>query len=402
MSGALRLNGGTSGYSELRAPDAAGDQTFFFPTSGGTLLVAGSEDDPTGLWVRNGTTLSPTNNGDNLAGIGTIDAAGTVVVGNYNSGDASSGGVQIKSGGAITLNSQPGTAASVSIFHAYKTSAEGNLSSVFSVTSQGNVTADGIIQAGDNPSNGAQFGVKLTPTGGVIIAGTDGLTMYDDSGSGNATAIIYSDGGISSSKNIITGTYNNSDASGASGVRLTASGQLSVQRDGDVDNDTDSRIQLLHGTTEVFGVKLDGSITTDGNINLTDGADRTLSISPERIISYNSPTTPLGYYGLSFGQSDGTCSFSIKNPGSSAAYYQIDIAWYGGSTQTGPQFVSYAFLIRNGAAGPGGHLTRTFPEAGNSATGSETYNSATESFDLSFTSTGAAVPYSTGRCIRIF
>ena len=40
MSGNLRLNGATSGYSELAAPDVAGDQTFTFPATGGTLAIA--------------------------------------------------------------------------------------------------------------------------------------------------------------------------------------------------------------------------------------------------------------------------------------------------------------------------------------------------------------------------
>lgn len=42
MSGALRLNGSTSGYSELKAPDVAGDQEFVFPSDGGTLMTEGS------------------------------------------------------------------------------------------------------------------------------------------------------------------------------------------------------------------------------------------------------------------------------------------------------------------------------------------------------------------------
>ena len=39
MSGNLRLNGTTSGYSELTAPAVAGDQTFTFPAAGGTLAT---------------------------------------------------------------------------------------------------------------------------------------------------------------------------------------------------------------------------------------------------------------------------------------------------------------------------------------------------------------------------
>lgn len=42
MSGNLRLNGTTSGYSELTAPAVAGDQTFTFPAAGGELVVNSS------------------------------------------------------------------------------------------------------------------------------------------------------------------------------------------------------------------------------------------------------------------------------------------------------------------------------------------------------------------------
>lgn len=39
MSGSLRLNGSTSGFSEITAPDVAGDQTFTLPAVGGNLVV---------------------------------------------------------------------------------------------------------------------------------------------------------------------------------------------------------------------------------------------------------------------------------------------------------------------------------------------------------------------------
>ena len=41
MSGSLRLNGSTSGFSEITAPDVAGDQTFTLPAVGGTLSTFG-------------------------------------------------------------------------------------------------------------------------------------------------------------------------------------------------------------------------------------------------------------------------------------------------------------------------------------------------------------------------
>ena len=57
MSGSLRLNGSTSGFSEITAPDVAGDQTFTLPAVGGTLSTS-TVVYQQGLWVptsRQGT-----------------------------------------------------------------------------------------------------------------------------------------------------------------------------------------------------------------------------------------------------------------------------------------------------------------------------------------------------------
>ena len=56
MSGSLRLNGSTSGFSEITAPDVAGDQTFTLPATGGTLSTS-TVVYQQGLWIP--TTQSP-------------------------------------------------------------------------------------------------------------------------------------------------------------------------------------------------------------------------------------------------------------------------------------------------------------------------------------------------------
>jgi hypothetical protein len=74
MSGSLRLNGSTSGFSEITAPDVAGDQTFTLPAVGGTLstvgirqIVEGSTstkvDNTTDSWMDTGltATITPTS-----------------------------------------------------------------------------------------------------------------------------------------------------------------------------------------------------------------------------------------------------------------------------------------------------------------------------------------------------
>ena len=48
MSGKLRLNGGISGFSEITAPDVAGDQTFTLPAVGGTLSTVDYQE---GFWT---------------------------------------------------------------------------------------------------------------------------------------------------------------------------------------------------------------------------------------------------------------------------------------------------------------------------------------------------------------
>ncbi len=57
MSGQLRIKGEFSGYSQLEAPQEAGNQTFVFPTTGGTLVVVSDDKAPApvgyqqGLWL---------------------------------------------------------------------------------------------------------------------------------------------------------------------------------------------------------------------------------------------------------------------------------------------------------------------------------------------------------------
>ena len=51
MSGSLRLNGSTSGFSEITAPDVAGDQTFTFPAVGGELVTSDNVVSPSNAGI---------------------------------------------------------------------------------------------------------------------------------------------------------------------------------------------------------------------------------------------------------------------------------------------------------------------------------------------------------------
>lgn len=97
MSGKLRLNGATSGYSELQAPDVAGDQTFTLPATGGELATKSGGGSVVGYqqgvwtptsggglnhsntsWSRIGNLVSinGTLTGQNSGGSGGIDLEG--------------------------------------------------------------------------------------------------------------------------------------------------------------------------------------------------------------------------------------------------------------------------------------------------------------------------------------
>jgi hypothetical protein len=73
----LRLNGSTSGYSEIEAPAVAGDQTFTLPGTGGTLLIKESSGD---------VDLGPlTIDGAASAGSVNLDSSGRLLVGTTSS-----------------------------------------------------------------------------------------------------------------------------------------------------------------------------------------------------------------------------------------------------------------------------------------------------------------------------
>lgn len=55
----LRLNGSASGYSEIAAPAAAGDQTFTLPTTGGTVLTNVSDIEAQVKTATNATGSAP-------------------------------------------------------------------------------------------------------------------------------------------------------------------------------------------------------------------------------------------------------------------------------------------------------------------------------------------------------
>jgi hypothetical protein len=149
MSGKLRLNGATSGYSELQAPDVAGDQTFTLPAVGGELMVTGGSGD---LWDRNGTALKPANAGDHVE-LGDWESVGSGL------------GMLIAASGQINLNR-------VSNGIALQVAAIGSSDPTIQLKGNGEIIAKDVITSTRLTGSGTRP-VYTDSSGGLTVSSSD-------------------------------------------------------------------------------------------------------------------------------------------------------------------------------------------------------------------------------------
>lgn len=95
--------------------------------------------------------------------------------------------------------------------------------------------------------------------------------------------------------------------------------------------------------------------------------------------------------GATAGTSTSVISFSIANTGQSFDAFIGYVWWYGGNTNTAAVPTQFSFVIRNGGAGPAGHIYAL--DTLGATTLAETYNSGTNAFDITLTSTTGSRPY---------
>ena len=123
-----------------------------------------------------------------------------------------------------------------------------------------------------------------------------------------------------------------------------------------------------------------------------EGMIRSDGIRPNS--TYLSPTIPFRISGsvLDSNGATSTISFSINNTGASFGSYIMYVYWFGGNTGTAVQPSIVSFSIRNGGAGPNGHIS----VINGNTTASETYNSSTNAFDITLNSPSGTYPYGGG------
>ena len=140
----LRLNGSTSGYSEINPPTVAGDQTFILPGTGGDLLTDGSD------------ITAQVKTATNASGTAPIYACRAWV--NFNG----TGTVAIRASGNVSSITDNGTGDYTVNF----TTALADANYVFNLSANDNGTGTG----GPSQSNGFSYGAWKRGTNSCVYA----------------------------------------------------------------------------------------------------------------------------------------------------------------------------------------------------------------------------------------
>ncbi|QIN96641.1 putative tail fiber protein [Synechococcus phage S-N03] len=149
MSGNLRLYGATSGYSQISAPDVAGDQIFVVPSLGGEVIVSGNNqslDLGTGdLSAADGTFSGNVRVGDTANYQTSLLAGNRIQFGNNVTGEAMH--QILKNGDAVSVtnfaNEEVNTKETFTVVS--RTGSAGVSSRKFAVASDGTVSVGGNI-----------------------------------------------------------------------------------------------------------------------------------------------------------------------------------------------------------------------------------------------------------------
>ena len=212
----LRLNGSTSGFTQIDAAAVAGDNSITLPTLSGAITIkdsSGNTEVGTGVTFNNpsANVFAISNSGGERLRIdssGSITAGGSIVSGaNPNLGGNS--GVQIVSDGIVRV-----AKASGNIFEAWTT---GSSTRTFAINANGNFSATGSLEIG---------------VGSVGTANAPGVSIYKNNSNAAYAPLYVSQG--STSGNLITGHNANSGENtftvASSGTIIAAAGNVNINK----------------------------------------------------------------------------------------------------------------------------------------------------------------------------
>ena len=230
---------------------------------GGTTLATkdyvdaqvGSED----FWDRSGTTLSPTNSGDNLDDLGSITAAGNIMSGAIDGGSTTASGSRLYSSGEVLLQT-PGTY-SGNVFSVLKGTTETS-----SIQADGSITAAGgkfIVSSGGQIDNEGYTRNKRFATYSGLSYQLNGANYSFASWNKDNTSDIKFAVDLSGAVTAAGGKFIVESTGQFTFEPEADAGKISSTYSGGVDNST-SLIGKDKSGTETFRLKADGTITAGG------------------------------------------------------------------------------------------------------------------------------------------
>ena len=290
------------------------DNSKKFETTSGGVSVTGTLNASTRINVNNSTTTTSDivhsiNTGGSLATVQRTKADGTIQLGSVNGG-ADTANIVLNANGAATFtgeikvegsNTPSGLYSGISRFGSLLigTTSEAVGNARLAIDSgNGNITSVG----------SATFGSPSASTGGVEISRYGAYIRSDDSYSkalaiynggytaSDETILFNSNGSASFAGDISHPTFNTaSNDAAAKGITAYNSGQLIIQGSSSVPASSQTSFAVYQGNSERAGIKLDGSATFDGDVQIGENSGNAQSntggifnMSAGRTILYHS------------------------------------------------------------------------------------------------------------------
>jgi len=249
-----------------------GDPALYIKNSAGAVIRLAGTNAITDLWIRNGTTISPADAGDDieigggnieLNSNGSIDATGnikttaSIIEANADPYQGANTGTQLRNGTFVASTVNP----SDSIFLGYVT---GSSSNTIKIAANGSILTDGSINSGDAPYAGAGTGTFLSPSGVFRASAVSGSPLWQGylNGTTGATSSITSQG---------TATFSGGVTAQRLDIKSNVSSGGGVVFAGYDGNDTRTFITDDQGTTQIGGTLSSTTAANTPNIELNSG-----------------------------------------------------------------------------------------------------------------------------------
>ena len=218
----------------------------------------GTGDVDVQLWKRDGTVLSPFADGDAITTSGNIQSGGDAL-------DAAEAGVVLRNSGLINVTRATGS----NVFAGLET---GNATPTSLITSDGNITTTGQIQAGDGNAGGFKveagnfsdpiLSSRLSGTTSFLLKANGDVSIGGDVAGGNPNLLLGNDGKITAVNSVLAGDPTLDDDS-VSGLNLGSGGTVTSKKQ---TGSTGEFFRGYTGTAKIANINASGVLNLGTNI----------------------------------------------------------------------------------------------------------------------------------------